>query len=102
MIELLRRYLRESAEILRYNVKYVSRRGYDILRSDYERIVVRNLIAEIRKYPNKDPYQVMEDIYWELDDILCEEECAPEVHTHACIMENIVCDVLRFVRKEMK
>lgn len=101
-IALLRKYLREDSERLRYNVTYVANIGYEIMRSEYEGVIVRVLIMKIKQC-NKDPYEFIQDFYFELDDILCESGPLEfTVHAHASVMENVVGDILRFFRKEMK
>lgn len=74
--------------------------SYDFNRAVYERYLILELIDRIKK-SSIPPMEVVRRFYYEMDDILCNSECAA-TWAFASTMENSAGDILRYLRGREK
>lgn len=96
---LLRRYRRD--EVYKPSKKLLGwRMNYQFMRASYERFLVLELIRRINT-STKDPIKIVQDLYYEMDDIVCESDRS-KTWAFASTMENCCADILRYLREKEK
>ena len=96
-VSLLRRYRRRDTYVPSKKL-FGWKLNYEFVRAVYERMLVLELIREI-KSTERPPMSVVQDFYYKMDDILCESENS-KTWAFASIMENCAADILRYLRGE--
>ena len=97
-ISLLRRYRRNNTYTPSKKL-FGWRRNYDFDRAVYERMLILELIREI-KATDRNPMTVVQDFWYKMDYILCESENA-KTWAFTSTMENCAADILRYLRVEL-
>lgn len=95
----LRRYRRN--EVYKPSKKLFGwKMNYEFMRASYERFLVLELIRKIDE-SNRDPILIVQDLYYKLDDMVCESERS-KTWAFASTMENCCADILRYLREKEK